>query len=297
MQPTSIHRSPRRALKPEANFYFFSAHEEEVVHGIRFDDLLEPGATHNIAVPTVVIGPKRAPWSKFIRPISNDAPLYDHNKVWRGSIIKDPNDERQKRDVMVEYRDDESNYVLVRSGLRMIERGGTMSKGNFWQLLADQSKSAVTHGAYSFDREAVQGHKSIRIATAEDAEQIAEGKLRNVMTEPDFKMGNVAAERMGTLSIGRKIKGVGCPETVYVMWRMPFGAVLLVRDVDGKMSRLISSKAGVRRVDAPGYEDFFEAFDEAYRKAAAEAKAKEPTGDPNYKDGLELKASGQAAAS
>jgi len=289
---SNTHHSSRRSARVEPNTFFFSGYNEDVVRGIRFDELLDPKATHNIALPTMVIGPKNASWARYIRPGKNDAPLYDFNKVWRTSIIKDPTDEKQRRDIMVEYRDENANYVLVRTGVRLVERGGTSNKMNFWQQLADRNVRAVTHGAYNFDKQALDQQKSVRVVTAEDIEKIAEGKLSDVPIDVSKHVGSVAAQRLGEIKIGRKIKGVDCPETMFVLWNMPFGSVLLVRDVDGTMSRLISSKTGVERRDATGYESFFEDFDTAYRLAVAAAKAKEPKGDPNYKDGISLKGSG-----
>src|SRR6185369_6576121 len=277
-QSTALsNRSSRRSTKPEPNFFFFSGHEVSVVQGLRFLEEVDSHAEHSIALPTISIGPTRAQWRKIIRALLGDSPLYDQGKVWRGSIIKDPNDPQGKRDVMVGYRDENANYALVRTGVRAVDRGGTVSKANFWTQLAERGvQQGVTHGGYSLDREAVQNLKTIRVATAHDIEQIASGQLKDIMTDPNSGLGRVAAEKVGQpISIGRQIKGLGCPESAFVLWRMPFGSVLLVRDVDGRMSRLISTKSGVRPVDAnsPEYARFFDEFDKSYRAAMAQLKA------------------------
>jgi hypothetical protein len=276
-------RSSRRSNKPEANWFFFSGHEESTVQGLRFLEEVDPNATHSIALPTISIGPTKAQWRKIIRALLGDSPLYDQGKVWRGSIIKDPSDPDGKKDVMVGYRDENANYALVRTGVRAVDRGGAVSKANFWTLLAERGiTQGVTHGGYSFDREAVQSLKTIRVATADDVEQIAAGKLKDIMTDPNSGIGRVAAEKVGLpISIGRQIKGLGCPESAFVLWRMPFGSVLLVRDVDGRMSRLVSTKSGVRRVDANNreYAEFFDAFDKAYRAAVVDLRAQKASGD------------------
>lgn len=285
-------RTSNRRSKVEPNLFFFSGYMENVVRGVRFDEVIDPNGTHNIALPTLIVGPKSAGWSKFIRPGKGDAPLYDANKIWRGSIIKDPNDANQKRDIMVEYRDENANYVLVRTGVRLVDRGGTLNKANFWQQLADRDVKAVRHGAYSFDKEAVTRERPVRVATAEDIEKIAEGKLSEIPINPLDGAGTVAAERMRTFVFGRQIKGVGCPETAFVLWKMPFGAVLLVRDVDGTMSRLVSEKLGVTRRDGVGYGEFFDELDQAYHAARAKILAE---GDPNYKGGISLTGKGAVA--
>ncbi|RJR13127.1 hypothetical protein C4585_02605 [Candidatus Parcubacteria bacterium] len=241
----------------------------DVINGIRFREEPNPELESKIPLPTMSIGPDWAKWRKVIRAVIGDAPSYKDDKIWRGSVIKDPKDPQGKRDVMVTYRDENANYVLVRTGVRYIERGGTKSKANFWTELAERGvEKGLRHGAYSFHKEAVDNIRTVRVATAEDIEQIAAGKMKDLRVHTDPKdFGTVEATKVGApITLGRNNKQ-GFPDSVFILWRMPFGAVLLVRDVDGRMSRLVSTKRGIEWKDATDYEDFFEDLDFQYHEA------------------------------
>ena len=72
------------------------------------------------------------------------------------------------------------------------------------------------------------------------------------------------------------------------MWRIPEGAVVIVRDVDGQMMRLIGGKVGVVVADAKGYDPFFDALleaDLADREQKAAIAKTEPNA-ANYKGGV-----------
>src|SRR5262249_55057422 len=127
----------------------------------------------------------------------------------------------------------------------------------------------VSHGSYSFD------HASLRIATAEN-----EAALAELLKDPSVAFNAPAAERMDVKVIGKSIPIVGgrkIPETSYVLWRMPFGAVLLIRDVNGKLTRLVAQKDGIRTVDASGYAKFFPMLEEAHHKARLARQAERAT--------------------
>ncbi|OGG48570.1 hypothetical protein A2704_00510 [Candidatus Kaiserbacteria bacterium RIFCSPHIGHO2_01_FULL_54_36b] len=266
-----------RRTQVAPNWFFFSGEMGTVVKGVRYREEPNPELESQIPLPTMSIGPDWAKWRKVIRALVKDAPNYKDDKIWRGSVVKDPSDSEGKRDVMVTYRDEEANYALIRTGVRYVERAGTKSKANFWTELAERGvEKGLRHGAYSFHKEALQG-RSVRVATAEDIELIAAGKMKDIriQTNPnDF--GTVEATKVGNpITLGRNNRQ-GFPDTVFILWRMPFGAVLLVRDVDGRMSRLVSTKFGVDRVDATGYEDFYEELDFQYHEALKTFRSSPP---------------------
>jgi hypothetical protein len=55
---------------------------------------------------------------------------------------------------------------------------------------------------------------------------------------------------------------------------VPVGAVLLIRDVNAKLTRLVAQKDQLRVVEATAYGNFFELLQDAHFKAAR-AKAEE----------------------
>src|SRR5262249_36170314 len=151
-------------------------------------------------------------------------------RVMQGSILRTA-EEDTARDYVVAYRDDDAWYVLVRTGL--FAKDG--DKGMADRLEIQKEHEIVSHGSYSFDT------ASIRIATGED--QVDGG------VDGGSFFSSVAAERMSVKALGGRIPLIGggyCPRTSYVLWKMPFGAVLLIREVNGKLVRLVSQRDQLR---------------------------------------------------
>lgn len=254
------------------DFHFFLARENTTFNGIRASEVADPYLGRKGLVPSLVVGPqlklktdRPVTWAKVIPPGLEDSPEFfrprgsDDDKLVRGSIIQVGEGE-EKQNFLVSHRDEQAHYVLVRSGLKRVN-GSTVQD----RLNIQKDTEPMSHGSYSFDK------ASIRIAAAED-----EAKIGEIVNNPNLAIGKVAAERMDFKAIGKSITLVGgerVPETAYVLWRMPFGAVLLVRDVNGKLTRLVSQKDQLRPVDASGYAKFYPMLEEAYVKARRAEKA------------------------
>lgn len=248
------------------DFHYFGARENTAFNGIRASEVADPYKLRMGLVPSLVVGPqlklksdRPVDWAKVIPPALNDLPEFhrpggsEHDKLVRGSIIQEGEGD-QKRNFLVSHRDENAYYVLVRSGLQRIN-GSTVAD----RLKIQQDSELVSHGSYSFD------HASIRLAAAEDVT-----KINAAIGNPNVAIGSKAAERMDVKTIGKSITLVGgrkIPETSYVLWKMPFGAVLLVRDVNGKLTRLVAQKDRLRAVDAAGYAKFFDMLEDAHHKA------------------------------
>lgn len=254
--------------RPASNFFFFSARATDVYNGVRASEVADPYQQRKGLVPSLVVGPqllmrtdKIVKWATVIPPGLNDIPEFhqprggDHTKIIRGAI-EQKEVEGKKENFLVSYRDENAYYVLVRSGLQRVN-GSIMQD----RLNIQKDGELMTHGAYSFDT------GSVRIATA-DHEQT----LKDAFADPNIAFGRVAAERMDVQVVGkafRLVGGIMCSQTSYVLWRMPFGAVLLVRDVNGKLTRLVSEPSCLRPVDASGYAKFFDILEEEYRRHQA----------------------------
>ena len=252
------------------DFHFFLARENTTFNGIRASEVPDPYKLRKGLVPSLVVGPqlkqktdRPVNWAKVIPPGMEDSPEFfrprgsDDDKLVRGSIIQ-VGEGDEKQNFLVSHRDEQAHYVLVRSGLRRLN-GSTVQD----RLNIQKDHELVSHGSYSFDR------ASIRIAAAENEVRIGE-----IMSNPNLAIGTAVAERMDVKVIGKSIALVGgakIPETAYVLWRMPFGAVLLVRDVNGKLTRLVSQKDQLRPVDASGYAGLFDQLEEAHQRARIKA--------------------------
>lgn len=265
----------------QANFHFFLGRSGQASAGIRASELADPYGMRQGLIPTLVVGPqlrarndKPVRWARVIPPGTNDLPQIsklrggEGDRILRGSIVIEQVDGKD-RSFLVSHRDEKAYYVLVRTGL--MSRDGSVLAD---RLKLQQEGPLVTHGSYSFD------HASVRVATAEN-----EAGLSELLQNPASGVGRVAAERLRYKAIGKSIdlgSGVRCSQTAYVLWRMPFGAVLLIREIDGKLTRLVAQKDQLRVVDATGYATFFDqleaAFVESRRKtkvSAGESEASE----------------------
>lgn len=237
----------RNQVQP--NFHFFGGRENTAFAGIRHD--LAAVTVGGVVLPSIVLGPKprndgsTVRWAKVIAPDVNDRPEFRGEKIVRGSIVKVGD---SGRDVLVSHRDEHAYYVLVRTGLRLIEG----STANDLMALGAAGINLKSHGSYSFDS------GSFRIADASNENDLG------------ASVGRVAAERLDTKTMGRKMHLIGCPESTFVLWRVPVGAVLLVRDINGKLTRLVGEKDGLRVVDAPANLGvFFDQLEDAHRQKRA----------------------------
>jgi hypothetical protein len=230
--------------------------------GIQTSDLVDHRASHAVPLPSLVVGPQMRQrgdrpvrWAHVIPPKLDNRPDFAGEKIVRGSIIKESS-AGVERDMLVAYSDEGAHYVMVRTGLIAMEQNGHRSTANHLLDMVGKGITPVSHGSYSFDAGA------IRIATADDI---------NLLNNPNMVVGQVAAERIDAKAFGRKIEHLGCAQSSYVLWRMPFGAILLIRDVNGILCRIESQKGGLRHVDANGsnFGTFFDALEDAYRKARA----------------------------
>ncbi len=263
------------AKNANPNFHFFQGRWERASAGVKVSEVLDPYMQRQGNVPSLIVGPQMrrktdtpVKWAKVIPPGMKDLPQYDRprggddDRIMRGSIVN-VQDGGEQRSFLVSHSDEKAHYILVRTGLITHSGDGGMRD----RLNIQKDKTLVSHGSYSFDL------ASIRIAAADN-----EDKIKDIVSDPSLKFGTVAAERMDVKVIGKRIPLMGggyCPQASYVLWRMPFGAILLIRDVDGKLTRLVSQKDQLRVVDAVGYAGFFSQLEEAYinlRRKEAEAR-------------------------
>jgi hypothetical protein len=245
------------------NFHFFLGRLNHTFSGIKASEVPDPYGNRSGLVTSIVVGSqlrmkreKPVTWAQVIPPGLEDIPKIvgdrrGNDKIVRGSIIAEDG-----KNFLVSHRDEKANYMMVRTGL-MAKDGSTAAD----RLEIQKDGKLMSHGSYSFD------NGSVRVAMAENPNAI-----EKAMIDPGMSFGKVAAERMGAKAVGGRIPLIGCPESAYVLWRMPFGSVLIIRDVNGAMSRIVSHTDGIRRVDAKGYASFFEKLEESYRKQRDEQR-------------------------
>jgi hypothetical protein len=256
--------------KPVPNFHFFHARTDSAIAGIKASEVADPYGDRKGLVPSLVVGPqlrlrteRPVKWARIIPPGMDDLPEYyrarggDDDKIIRGSILT-KDEGGKKKSFLVSHRDEGAYYVLVRTGLKVMNGSAVQDR-----LEIQKDSNLVSHGSYSFD------NASIRIAIADNEAALG------VFTDPNASIGRVAAERLDTKVIGKRVNLIGggsCPQTSFVLWKMPIGAVLIVRDVNGKMTRLVAQKDQLRVADATGYANLFPKLEEAYAKAREKEK-------------------------
>ncbi|RJQ35496.1 hypothetical protein C4556_00135 [Candidatus Parcubacteria bacterium] len=255
----------------QTNFHFFLGRNDALFNGIRASEVPDPYGNRAGVVPSLVVGPqlrakneKPVKWARIIPPGLEDFPKFAADgtrgeKIVSGSIIQVEEGDL-KKSFIVSHRDEQAYYVLVRTGL-MAVNGSTAND----RLEIQKHGELVTHGSYSFD------NASVRVAMAEN-----EAELRHALTDPTFSMGKVEAERLGAKAVGRNIPLLGCPASSYVLWKMPIGAVLLIREVNGKLTRLVAQRDVLRRVDAKNYGSFFDRLEDNYKKLRSDLRAAKP---------------------
>lgn len=169
-------------------------------------------------------------------------------KAMSGSVITQQVNGKDFR-VLSAYKQDGKWYALCRTGLRVI-RGGIVED---LIALQDSGVDFKAHGSFSLDGGAVK---------------VGSGK--------GIELAKVPAERLRWF-VGRNVPGLdNIPQYRYDFWEVPVGAAVLVRDITGRLSRLVGDKDSLKVVDASGYQQVFEGL-EAARVAANLAKAKART--------------------
>ena len=252
----------------DANLFFCMPRGEGLTAGVRSN--LLPDKFAKITLPSVVVGGisrdgKLRKGASVVPALITDRPMFDQrNKMIRASVIDQDIGDGKVRKVLASHKEGNDWIVLIRTGFQFGPQG---MMGDYMDLA---SKGVLTsHGSFNFDRDV-------------GAFKIAEGR------EEKSDFGKVAAEKIGSVA-GKKIKALGYSPVNYDFWRIPEGAVVITRDVDGKMLRLIGGKAQLLEQDATGYGKFFDRLLEDDLETRAKLAA---VADPNYKGGLTLKAAG-----
>jgi hypothetical protein len=259
-QGQTTKQAPQIGNDSDANLHFFMPRGQGLSAGVRAD--LLPDEIAKIPLPSVVIGGvsrngKLNKGSSVVPALLTDRPLFNQrNKIIRGSAIDQDIGGGKTRKVLASHKEGNDWIVLVRTGFQFGPQG---MMGDYMDLAAKGVLKA--HGSYNFDKKG-------------GAFKLAEGR------EQTSDFGSVAAEKIGSVQ-GRKLSGLPYSPVNYDFWRIPEGAVVIVRDVDGKLCRLIGGKLGVLVQDADGYDKFFDVLFiddmEARQKIAAAAKT-----DPKY---------------
>ncbi|MEK7601244.1 MAG: hypothetical protein AAB480_01785 [Patescibacteria group bacterium] len=254
----------------DANLFFLMPRGEGLTAGVRSN--LLPDSIAKIALPSVVVGGisrdgKLRKGASVVPALITDRPMFDQrNKMIRASVIDQDIGGGNVRKVLASHKVGNDWIVLIRTGFQFGPQG---MMGDYMDLA---SKGVLTsHGSFNFDK-------------TSGAFKIAEGR------EEKSDFGQVAAEKIGSVS-GRKIKALGYSPVNYDFWRIPEGAVVIVRDVNGKTLRLIGGKVQLLEQDATGYGKFFDSL----LAEDVEMRAKLATAASPQYDGVGLKL-GTAAA-
>ena len=226
---------------PDANFGFLNGlrnadPEDSLFTGIRSDFV--PDEIQQKTLPSIVVGGMRQgkpqKGAKVLPTLITDRPVFNKaNKVVRGSVIDQSIDGGKARKVIVSHKEGNTWYVLVRTGLRVGPQG---TMGDYLDLSA--SGDLKSHGSFNFDRNT-------------GAVKLAESREENAL------FGSAEAQKLWEAK-GRKIPGTSFLDIDYTLWGVPEGAVVIVRDINGKMTRLIGGKTRLFIEDANGYDKFFD---------------------------------------
>ncbi len=246
----------------DANLYFFMPRGQGLTTGIRSD--LLPDSVAKIALPSVVVGGiarngKLRKGASVVPALLTDRPLFDqHNKIIRASAIDQDIGDGKTRKVLASHKDGNDWIVLIRTGFQFGPQG---MMGDYMDLASKGELKA--HGSFNFDKKT-------------GAFKLAEGR------EEKADFGTAAAEKIGSVQ-GKNIRGLPYSPVNFDFWRIPEGAVVIIRDVNGKSCRLIGGKTQLLEQDATGYDKFFDRlFMEDMEEREKIAKAAAASGDPNY---------------
>lgn len=167
----------------------------------------------------------------------SDGPIIrDGDKVYAAEFV--PLGANDKTTVMRRLLDEPAaaSYVLLRTGIKPDPFGG---------ILADlQSIGGVGSGLRLCDH----GSVSFHFGTGVQATAVA--------TVKDADFGKVAAEQVAALVVNRSGLLGGMLLYTYVLWKLVDDSVVLARDIDGVICRVVRQKGRVSVVDASGYQDY-----------------------------------------
>ncbi len=221
---------------------------DNLIAGIRAEFF--PDEVLKKTLPSVLVGSlqhgKPAKGSIVVPTLVTDKPLFSKDgKVLRGSVTDQTVDDKTKRKVIVSHKQGNDWIVLVRTGLRVGKEG---MLGDFADL--SNKGELTTHGSFNANKNS-------------GAFELAKSR------EEKAAFGKVDAEQLWQAK-SKKIAGLNMPKTDYTFWLLPEGAVILVRDINGQMVRVIGGKTQVLIEDATGYEKFFDRlFQDHHTKKAA----------------------------
>ena len=230
-----------------ANTFFFGVREENLVIGVTADIVAD--RVNGAPRPSLIVGGRSregrpAKWASIVPASLSDRPQFNQaSKIVSADVALEDIPGGKQRSVLVSHKEGTDWLVLVRTGFR-VGREGIM--GDMMDLL-NTGVTLKEHGSFSFDR-----------GTA--AFNVAKGRSEIA----DF--AKVAAVREGS-TVGRRIPILRFPESSYDLWRVPVGAIVIVRDVTGKLFRLIGGKTSLQVVDADGYDSFFDMLLDAIKQA------------------------------
>lgn len=232
------------------NISFFNARKDKAVSGVLLvpqENTKNPGKL-SFAVPLDSLSGRREYRGPSLPIDDKNRPEIVGEKAVSGSVITHQVDGKDFK-VLAAYKENGIWYVMCRTGL-LVKGGGIVSD---LIALQDSGVNFKAHGSFSLDGGAVK---------------VGSGK--------GIELAKVPAERMRWF-ISRNIPGLDqIPQHRHDFWRIPVGAAVLVRDITGKLTRLVGEKDGVRVVDASGYNELFDGLEHARieaRKAEAARRA------------------------
>lgn len=252
-------------LKP--NLFYHSGREGKdlrdgvLLQNARYRDMPAP-------IPSIVLGGYHHGWvEKGGRkiPVGLKAPplIGSNGRALVGSIVEveqiGADGKTHKRKQLVAPQEKGVWYLTCRTGLL---GHGSGTKADYIKLLGDLQDTGgmpVAHGSFSLDGGAVK---------------LAEGESAGV------DLVEVKADRVVWGRSQRFLDGLGIPDSLFDEWRIPVGAEVLRRDIDGTLIRYIGGKDALLIADAKGYEKWFERLEEDRKtKRAAEKAARADDSD------------------
>lgn len=171
-------------------------------------------------------------------------PELDGDYAVSGSVITQKRQDGSEFKVLAAHQKAGMWYVTVRTGL-LVKGGGILED---LIALQDSNVQPVAHGSFSLDEGAVK-----------------------VISGKGAEMAKVPADRLRwAISRSRTPGFESIPQYRYDFWQVPVGAAVLVRDINGRLTRLVGGKDRLEVVDAPAatYGKVFEGLEDARVKAA-----------------------------
>lgn len=227
------------------NLSFFSGRKDKAVSGIILVPQEDPVTKKlSFAVPLDSLSRKGSNKVHSLPIDMKSRPEIFGDKAVSGSVITQQVDGKDFK-VLAAYKENGIWYALCRTGL-LVKGGGIVSD---LIALQDSGVNFKAHGSFSLDGGAVK---------------VGSGK--------GIELAKVPAERMRWF-ISRNVPGLdNIPQYRHDFWKIPVGAAVLVRDITGRLSRLVGEKDGLRVVDASGYNEVFDGLELA-RVEARKAEA------------------------